>query len=182
MWDSKPAIYNSQGTHNSVSQGRWMSCEETKKILIRSYWMELVTGKFQQISRHLYNFQFTLFKQKSVRFKEECPPHRIDCLQGRKPGGSTRVEENPIRDTACRLRGKGLNMPCDSYWGWLSWFYRTPSHFVSFKNRNHWPQFESCLKSSSDRSAICIKLDLVESEKFSAWMKYMRNHLSHVIM
>ena len=30
MWDSKPAIYNSQGTHNSVSQGRWMSCEETK--------------------------------------------------------------------------------------------------------------------------------------------------------
>ena len=40
-------------------------CEETKKIPIRSYCMELVTGKFQWISRHLYNFQFTLFKQKS---------------------------------------------------------------------------------------------------------------------
>ena len=74
-----------------------------------------------------------------VRFKEEYPPHRIDCPLGRKPGGSTRAEENPLRDTACRLRGKGLDMPCDSYWGWLSWFYRTLSHFVSFQNRNHWP-------------------------------------------
>ena len=62
------------------------------------------------------------------------------------------------------LGGKGLDMPCDSYWGWLSWFYRTLSHFVYFKNRNHWPQFESCLESSSDHGAICIKLDLVESE------------------
>ena len=34
-----------------------------------------------------------------------------------------------------------------------------------FKNRNHWRQFESCLKSSSGHGAICIKLDLVESEK-----------------
>ena len=42
-------------------------------------------------------------------------------------------------------------------------------------------QFESCLKSSSDRGAICIKLDLVESEKFSAWRKYTRNRLSRVI-
>ena len=53
-----------------------------QKIPIWSYWMELVTGKFQWISRHLYNFQFTLFKQKIcsvVRFKEECSPHRIDC-------------------------------------------------------------------------------------------------------
>ena len=32
MWDHKPAIYNSQGTQNSVSQGRWMSCEETKNF------------------------------------------------------------------------------------------------------------------------------------------------------
>ena len=38
-----------------------------KKIQIWSYWTELVTWKFQQISRHLYNFQFTLFKQKSGR-------------------------------------------------------------------------------------------------------------------
>ena len=38
-------------------------------------------------------------------------------------------------------------------------------HFVSFKNRNHWPQFESCLESSSEHGAICIKLDLVESKK-----------------
>ena len=91
--------------------------------------------------------------------------YRIDCPLGRKLGGSTQTEEKPLRDTACWLRGKGLDMPCDSYWGWLLWFYRTLSHFVSFKNRNHWPQFESCLKLSSDHSAICIKLDLVESEK-----------------
>ena len=50
-----------------------------------------------------------------VRFKEECPPHRIDCPLGRKLGGSTRAEEKPPRDTVCRLRGKGLDMPCDSY-------------------------------------------------------------------
>ena len=116
-----------------------------------------------------------------VRFKEERPPHRIDCLLGRKPGGSTRTEEKPIRDSACRLRGKGLYMPCDSYWGSLSWFSRTLSDFVSFKNMNNWQQFESCLKSSSDHGAICIKLDLVENEKFSAWRKYTRNHHSSVI-
>ena len=33
------------------------------------------------------------------------------------------------------------------------------------KNRNHRPQFESCLKPSSDHGTICIKLDLVESQK-----------------
>ena len=37
------------------------------------------------------------------------------------------------------------------------------------------------LKSSSDRSAICIMLDLVESEKFSAWRKYMQNQHFRVI-
>ena len=108
-----------------------------------------------------------------VRFKEECPPHRIDCPLRRKPGGSTRSEEKSLLDTACRLRGKVLDMPCDSYWGWLLWFYRTLSHFVSFKNRNHWPQFESCLKSSSGHGA--------KARKFSAWRKYTRNHLSRVI-
>ena len=47
----------------------------------------------------------------------------------------------------------------------MSWFSKTLSHFVSFKNRNHCPPFESCLISSLDHGAICIKLDLVESEK-----------------
>ena len=28
-----------------------------------------------------------------VQFKEESPPHRIDCTLGRKPGGGTRAEE-----------------------------------------------------------------------------------------
>ena len=71
------------------------------------------------------------------------------------------------RKTDTRLCGIGLDIPCDPYWGWLSWFSRTLSHFVSFKNRNHWAQFERCLISSSDHDAICIKFDFVESEKVS---------------
>ena len=50
-----------------------------------------------------------------VGLKEDSPPDRIDCPLRRKPGGSTRAEEKPIRDTACRMREKGLDMPCDSY-------------------------------------------------------------------
>ena len=84
---------------------------------------------------------------------------------GRKHTSGRKTATRHCVPTARRLREKGLDMPCDSYWGWLSWFYRALSHFVSFKNRNHWPQFESCLESSSDHGAICIKLDLVESEK-----------------
>ena len=76
---------------------------------------------------------------------------------------------------------KRLDMPCGSYWGWLTWFSRTLSHFVSFKNRNHWLQFESCLISSSDYGAICMNLDLAESGKSSAWMKCTRNQHSRVI-
>ena len=41
--------------------------------------------------------------------------YRIECPLGRKPEGSIRAEEKPLRDTACRLRRKGLDMPCDSY-------------------------------------------------------------------
>ena len=48
-----------------------------------------------------------------VRFKEACPPHRTDFPLRRKPGGVTRAEEKPILNTACRLRGKGLDIPCD---------------------------------------------------------------------
>ena len=63
-----------------------------------------------QFSVHIIQIE-----KRSDRFKEDCPPHRIDCPLGRKPGGSTRAEEKPIRDTACRLRGKGLDMSCNSY-------------------------------------------------------------------
>ena len=35
--------------------------------------------------------------------------------------------------------------------------------------------------SFSNHGAICIKLDLVESEKFSAWRKYTQNYHSRVI-
>ena len=136
-----------------------------------------MTGKFQLISRHLYNFQTKKRpdivawsnSKKSVLLIELTP-------LGRKPGGGTQAEEKPIRDAVCWLRGKRLDIPCDFYWGWLSWF-----SFCFFQNWKYWLQFESCLKSSSNHSAICIKLDLVESEKSSAWMKCTRNHHSRVI-
>ena len=154
-----------------------------QKIPIWSYWMESF-NESQDISTI---FSSHCSNRKAARhcsmvwFKEECHPHRIHCSLERKPGGGTQVEDELIRETVCWLRGKGFDMLCDSYWGWLSWFSRTLSHFLSFKNRNHWLQFESCLISSSDHGAICIKLDLIESKKSSAWMKCMRNHHSHVI-
>ena len=90
----------------------------------------------------------------------------IDCPLVRKLGGR---HMNRRKTNVCRLHGKRLDMPCDSYWGWLSWFSRMLSHFVSIKNKNHWPQFESCLILSSDHSAICIKLDLVKNKVFSMY-------------
>ena len=187
MWDSKLAIYYSQGTHNLVSQGMSMSCEETNKSKCeateRSLWLESFSGSKDMstiTSSHDSNRKAARHWS-VVRFKKDYPPHRIDCPLVRKPGESNRAEEKPIWDTACSLRGKRLDMPCVSYWGWLSWFSRTRSHFVSFKNRNHWTHFESCLKSSSDHGAICIKLDLVENENFSTWTKCTRNQHSRVI-
>ena len=69
-------------------------------------------------------------------------PHRIDWTLERKPGGGTWAEEEPTRDTVCRLREKELDMPCDSYWRLLLWFSRILNHFVSFQNSNHWSQIE----------------------------------------
>ena len=53
--------------------------------------------------------------------------------------------------------------------------------YKSYKHIHVRPQFESCHKSSSDHGTTCINLNLVESEKFSAWMKCTRNHHSRVI-
>ena len=125
------AICYSQGTHNSVSQGRWMSCEETKNRNMKllngaSDWKVSVDLKTSlQFPIHITQ---TEKRPNIVAWSDsECPPHRIDCPLGRKPWGSTRAEEKPMRDTACRLRGKGLDMLCDSYCGWLLWFSRTLS-------------------------------------------------------
>ena len=104
----------------------------------------------------------------------ECPPHRTDCPLKRRQGGGTRKQKKKkkkkkkisIRDV-CQPHGKGLDKQWDSYRGWVSWISRTISHFVSFKNKNHRLQFESCLISSSDHGVIRIKLDLVESKVFS---------------
>ena len=104
MWDSKPAICNSQ-----VSQGRWMSCEKTKtsqyEATEQSKWLESFSGSqdISTISSSHYSNRKAAGHCSMVRLKEVCS-HRIDCRQGRKPIGSTRAEEKPIRDTACRLR------------------------------------------------------------------------------
>ena len=92
-----------------------------KKIPRWRYWTELESGKFQRISRHLSTISSSQYSNRKAAghgsmlgWNEDCPSHRNDCPLGRKPGGSTWAEEQPIRDTACWLRGKGLNMPCDS--------------------------------------------------------------------
>ena len=92
-----------------------------------SYWTELV------FSSH-YSNRKAAGHCSMVRLKEECLPHRTDCPLGGKPGGSTRTEEKLLLDTACRLHGKVLDMPSDSYWGWLSCFSRT-TQFISFLSK-----------------------------------------------
>ena len=186
MRDSKLATSYSQGTHNSVSQGRWMPCEETKNPN-----MKLLNGASDwKISADLK----TSLQSPVHIIQTEMQPDIVTWSDSKKsvllieltiPWEENQEEahkQNKNRyETSCRLHGIGSDMLCDSYWGWLSWFSRTLSHFVSFKNRNHRPQFESCLLSSSEHGAICIKLDLVKSEKSSAWMKCMQNHHSCVI-
>ena len=162
MWSSKLATCYSQGTHNSVLQGKWMPCEETKNFQYEatewSEWLEGFSGSqdISTISSSHHSNRKVTRHYSMVWFKEEYLSYRIDCLLRRKLGGGTQTEEKSIKDNACRLRGKWLDMSCDSYWGWLSWFSRTLSQFVSFKNSNHWLQFESCRISSSDHGAICI--------------------------
>ena len=183
MWDSKPAIYNSQRT-----QGRWISCEETKK----NPNMKLLNGasdrKFSADLKSSLQFPVHIIptqKQPDIVAWSDSKKSvlRIELTVPWEENREEAHERKKNRYETLRADcvEKGLDMPCDSWWGWLSWFYRTLRHFVSFQNRNHWPQFESCLKSFSDHGAICINLDLVENEKFSAWRKYTRNHLSRVI-
>ena len=83
-----------------------------------------------------------------------------DCPLGRKPGGGTWTEEKNDR-RHCMEKGWichviPIEVGCCGFLGHC--------HFISFKNRNHWPHFESCLKLSSDNTTICIKLDLIKSE------------------
>ena len=82
-----------------------------KKIPIWSFWTELESFSgskdISTISSSHYSNRKVAGYCSIVRFKEECPPHRIDCRLGRKPWGSTRAEEKQLRDTACRLLRKG---------------------------------------------------------------------------
>ena len=139
MWDSKPATCYSQGTHNSVSQGRWMSCGETQNPN-----MKLLNGASDwKVSADLKtSLQFPVHiiqTEKQPDIVAWSDSKKIVFLieltvpGEKKMGGGTQAEEKPIWDNACWLRGKGLDMTCDSYWGWLLWFSRTLSHFVSFK-------------------------------------------------
>ena len=188
MWGSKPATCYSQETHNSVSQGRWMSREKQKNPN-----MKLLNGASDcKVSADLKtSLQFLV-----QIIQTEKRPDIVAWSDSKRsvllielivPWEEKREEAHEWKknryEAPYRLRGKRLDMPRDSYWGWLLWFSRTPSHFVSFKNRNHWPQFESYLKPFSDHGAIWIKLDLVESMNemhgfqhewdawFSAWMR-----------
>ena len=100
--------------------------------------------------------KFTVPREENWRDAHEQKKNRYETLRADAVENGWICHVIPIEVGSCRFQGH--------------------SHFVSFKNRNHWPQFESCLISSSDHGTICIKLNLVESDKSSAWMKYTRNY------
>ena len=100
MWYSKPATCYSQGTHYSVSQGRWMPCGETKKksqyeATEWSWWLESFSES-QDIST-IFSSHYSNRKAARyhcvVRFKENCPlieltvpweENREEALEGKK--------------------------------------------------------------------------------------------------
>ena len=108
-WDSKPATCYKEPIIQFPKEGEcpMRKQEKTYKHTECSSWLENFSGS-QDISiiscSHYSNRKVASYFS-VVRFKEECHPHRIDCLLGREPG---EVEEKTIRETACRLHGKGL--------------------------------------------------------------------------
>ena len=114
MCGSKPATCYSQGTRNSVSQRRWMPCEET----INSNMKQLNGASDWKVSADLNtSLQFPVYiiqtekwpeivawsdSKKSVLLTELTVPEK------KKPIGGRRTEEKQIRDIACRLHGKGF--------------------------------------------------------------------------
>ena len=100
-----------------------MPCEETKKFQYEATKSFSGSQDISTISSSHYSNRKAAGHFSMVRFKEECPPHRTDCLLERKSGGDTWAEKKTIWDTAYRLHGKGLDTPYYSYWGWLLWFF-----------------------------------------------------------
>ena len=140
MWGRKLATYYSQGTHNLVSQGKWMSCEETKNPNIK-----LLNGASDwKVSADL---------KTSLQFL-------VHIIQTEKQPDI--VVWSDSKKTVFLIE---LTVSWEENWEEAhEWFllrlvFWTINHFISFKNRNHWSHFESCLKSSSDRGAICINLN-----------------------
>ena len=82
--------------------------------------------------------------------------YNIYCLY---PGKKTRRKQTIGRKTdtrhCVRTEWKGLDMPCNSYWGWLLLFSRTLSHFVSLKKKKG---FSGCsLKVASNRLQTTVQ-------------------------
>ena len=116
-----------------------------------------------------------------VRFKEECPPHRIDCSLGRKPEGSTRAEKKPNETLRADCVEKGwicdvipIEVGCRGFIGHsvISFFSKIGITGRSLKVASN--RFQTTARYAS--SWIWLK-----ARKFSAWRKYTRNHLSRVI-
>ena len=143
-----------------------MSSEETKKFQIWSYWMELVTGKFQRISRQFPVHIAQTEKQPDIVAWSDSKKSVL-LIELTVPWEENREEAHEQK----KNRYETLRADCVEK-GWICHVIPVevgcrgfPGHSVIsffFKNRHQCPQFESCLKSSSDDGAICIKLDLVE--------------------
>ena len=97
-------------THDSVSQGRWLLCEEKIHYEATEGSWRLKSFSWSQdistISSSHYLNRKAARHCRVVQYKEECPPHRIEYTLEIKPEWGTQAEEKPIWDTTWRLRGK----------------------------------------------------------------------------
>ena len=144
-----------------------------KKIILDHLYMESFSRSkdISTISSSHYSNRKATGHCSMVRFKEECPPHRIDCPLGRKPRGSTRAKEKPLRDTACHVIP--IEVGCRGFLGHsvISFLSKIGITGRSVKSSNR-------LQTTARYALSWI---WSKARKFSAWRKYTRNHLSRVI-
>ena len=185
--DSKPAIYIRQGTHNSVSQGRWMSCEETKNPN-----MKLLNGASDwKVSADLKtSLQFPVQiiqtekrpdivawsdSKKSVLLIELTVPweeNREEAHERKKNGCETLRADCVEKGSICHVIP--IEVGCRGFIGhsvisFLSKIGITGRSLKVASNR---------LQTMAQYASSWI---WSKARTFSAWRKYTRNHHSHVI-
>ena len=182
MWDSKPVTCYRQGTHNSVSLGKWMSCEETKIFHFgASDWKVLVDLKTSlQFPVHILQ---TEKRSDIVAWSDSKKSVLLELTVLYEENGeeAPKVKKNRYKTSRADCVEKGwvchmilIEVDCR---GFLDYSVISFLSKIGIICRS----YESCLILSSDQGAICIKLDLVEREKSSAWIKLMLRNWCYVI-